>query len=133
MAIAAIVILLFLIIVLLMPFNFMISPPRVFKVVDARGVPIEDALVKQIWDQYSLDYSMESEHRTDSEGVVFLPRRVVKTRLIDLLRGGIMNIIEYKIHAAIGSYDSVAVSVPGHKWKWFYNGEGLESGIVKIE
>jgi len=122
--------LLILILILFLPLDLTLSPERKFKVVDDNGKPISAAIVKQISDQYSLEYSREERLSTGPDGMVVLPRRSVRTRLFDLMRGAVHNITEYKIHASIGSEDSILVDAFGYEQMWFYNGEGLGSTVV---
>ena len=125
--------LIFLLIIMFAPFKLIIAEKRAFKVVDSKGIPIREALVRQIWDQYSLHYRKEEVHKTDFEGYVFLPERAIKTKLFVLVSGAIRNVLEYTIHASISSSDSVGVSAEGYEWRWFFDGEGLESGIVVLK
>jgi hypothetical protein len=119
-----------LMLILLFPFDLTLSPERKFKVVDDSGKPIPAANVKQISDQYSLEYSKEERLLTGSNGMAILPRRVVRTRLIDLLTGAVHKIVMYKIHASIGTEDSLYIHAFGYESKWFYNGEGLGETVV---
>jgi hypothetical protein len=116
--------------ILFTPFDFTISPERKFKVVGENGVPIPGSQVKQVWYQYSLGYRKEEIVLTDSEGFALLRRRGIKTRWIDLLTGALGKIVEYKIHASIGSADSVIINAFGYEAKWFFDGEGLGETVV---
>jgi hypothetical protein len=116
-----------------MPFNLTIAPKREFTVLDSSDRPVGNALAKQAWYQYSLRYTEEAELRSDINGKISFPRRVVKTSLVSLISKGIGKIIEYKLDASIGSTDTIGVFVEGHDWKWFYDGIGLDSGVVKFE
>jgi hypothetical protein len=121
------VILLFL---LLIPFNFVISPERKFKVFDDKGIPISGVVVKQIWDQYALQYTKEDQILPSPDGSIIIPRRTVKTRWIDLLIGAVTKIATYKINASIGSSDSIFIDAIGYETKWFFDGEGLGNTVV---
>jgi hypothetical protein len=114
------------------PFNLTISAKREFMVVNSNYEPIKGALAKQIWDQFSLNYTEEVEQRSNSNGMISFPKRTIKTCLLSLISGAVMKIIEFKHHANVGSTDSIGVFLHGHDWKWFYNGVGLESGVVKF-
>jgi hypothetical protein len=115
------------------PIRLTIAEKRTFTVVDPKGIPIQEAVVRQIWDQYSLHYRNEEVHKSDSNGYVVLPERAIKTSIFDLVSGGIGNILGYTIHASFCSSDSVGVHAEGYEWKWFFDGEKLESGIVVLE
>jgi len=71
------------------PFDFIISPERIFKLVDENKKPIPRANIKQVWYQYSLHYSHEESIEPGTDGIVVLPRRTIRTRWIDLLIGAV--------------------------------------------
>ena len=113
-----------------LPFKLTIADKREFRVVDVNGNSVNSAMARQTWYQYSLDYRREQTHKADEGGYVFIPQRAIKTNLIDLTIGAISKIMEYKIHAGIGSSDSIGVYAEGYNWKWFYDGEGLGKTVV---
>jgi hypothetical protein len=117
---------------LFLPFNYKIVEKRELIVVDGNGVPINNASVRQFWHQYSLGYKGGDDLITDINGLVILPARMVRTTIFDILYGTFSTIIEYKIHASLGSSDSVFISAKGHGSKWYYDGKGLESKIVVL-
>lgn len=122
--------LLVLLIILYCPFDFTISPERKFKVVDGTGMTISAAVVKQTWYQYSLKFREEEKINISSDGVVVIPQRKVNTRWIDLLSGAAGKIVEYTIHASIGSSDTLIINALGYESKWFFDGERLEKTVV---
>ena len=120
------------IVILGVPFDLTISPKREFVVVNTDDKPIEGVIAKQVWYQYSLNYTKESEIRSNSSGHIHFPKRKVKTNLLSIIFGAISRTVKYKIDANVGSTDTIGVSVDGRKWKWFYDGIGLESGSIKF-
>lgn len=114
------------------PFELTISQKREFVVIGANNKPIEGALSKQVWYQYSLNHRKDVEVKSDSLGKILFPKRVVRTNLISIISGAVARIIEYKIDANIGSTDTIGVFVEGQNWQWFYDGAGLESGVVRF-
>ena len=112
------------------PFNLTIAPKREFIVVTTGNEPIEGALARQIWYQYSLGYRKEEDLRSDSIGKVLFPKRVVRTTLLSMVSGAIAKIAWLTINASLRSTDSIVVLVEGHDSMWCYDGIGLESGVV---
>ncbi len=115
------------------PFNFVIAPERRLQFLDKQGRPIVDALIRQNWDQYSLDEHRGVLLKTDSEGRVILPKREIKTSIIDLIRGAIKQNQQLGIHAGYFSSEYVSIRVNEKVGKQFYAGKGLESGKVIID
>jgi hypothetical protein len=124
---------LLLIVILGVPFDLIVSPKREFVVMNANDKPIEGVVAKQVRYQYSLNYTKEAETISDHSGHIRFPKRKVKTNLLSIVFGAVLRIVEFKIDANVGSTDTIGVSVDGHKWKWFYDGIGLESGSIKFE
>jgi hypothetical protein len=116
--------------VLFIPFDLVIAPKREFRVTDSKGNPITDAIVRQIWHQYSLGVRGQIDLRSNLKGEVSLERRVVRTNLIALIGGGIKEYKEVGIHASVGSWESVGIFVNGVQDKWIHDGKGLETGTV---
>jgi hypothetical protein len=119
-----------LILALFLPFELTIAPERKFIVVDEDAKPISAASVKQIWDQYSLEFRKAENININPDGAVLLPKRTVKTRWIDLLGGALGKILEYTINASIGSSDTLIISAFGYEQKNFLDGEGLGKTVV---
>ena len=67
---------------------------------------------------------------TDSEGIVLLHRRGVKTNCFDLLIGAMGKIVEYTIHGSICSSDTVLIDAFGYESKSFFDGDGLGDTVV---
>lgn len=60
-------------VLLIIPFDLVISPERRLTFVDDAGKPIAHAEVWQTWHQYSLGVSGDEIIKTDSDGKVYLP------------------------------------------------------------
>jgi hypothetical protein len=119
--------------VLFAPFKFTIADEREFRVFDENGTPVRGALARQVCYQYSLRFQKEENHKTDSDGYIRFPKRVVDTSLFDLLSGEVSKIIDLKIDAGISSSDSIGVHADGYEWRWFDDGEGLEKKLVVLK
>lgn len=119
-----------LIILAFLPFNLVIAPERKLQILDNNGNPLSDVIVRQIWDQYSLGEHGRIDLKTDSEGKVVTPKRVVRTSIIALFRGGIKELKSLGIHASYDSSESIGIFVDGYPDKWFYDGKGLEAGKI---
>ena len=124
---------LLILLVLNIPFELVIAPERKFRVIDSNSNPISDAVVRQIWHQYSLGIRGQIDLRSNLKGEVFLQRRAVRTSLITLIWGGIKEYKELGIHASVGSWESIGIFVNGIKDKWIHDGKGLETGIVVMK
>jgi len=126
-------ILIFLLGLLFLPFNLVIAPERKLQLFDNKGNPLVGTLVRQSWDQYSLDKHGEVLLRTDSEGRVNLPKREVRTSILDLFFGALREFRKSGIHAGYSSREFVGISVNEGVGKGFHDGKGLESGKVVID
>ena len=119
--------------ILLAPFRLTIADEREFRVLDENATPVSGALTRQIWYQYSLGLQSEENYKADADGYIRLPKRLIYTNLTFLLLGAIGEIIVYKIHASIGSSDSIGVHADGYEWRWFHDGKGLEKKLVVLK
>jgi len=122
-----------LIIAAICPFELVMAPERKLHVVDRTGKPIVNAMVWQGWNQYSLGEGGEERFATDTEGRVTLPKRVVRTTFLSLLKGALTEFKSVGIHASYFSREFVAVRVEPNLVKISHNGKGLESGEVIID
>ena len=117
---------------LFLPFNLIIAERREFVLKDRNGAPIEDAQISQRWHQYSLKFVEQEVFKPDPNGLVIIPERKVKTRGKDLIIGALSNLFKYRLHASIGSSDSIVINANGFDWVSFRDGKGLESKIVVL-
>ena len=121
------------IIAMLIPFNLVMAPERELKIIDSDGNTVGNAMVRQIWSQYSLDLHGETDFTVNPRGEVSLPERAVRTNIASLISGAVIQIYDLKIHASFRSRERIAIFVPGYPSKWFYDGKGLESGTVVFQ
>jgi hypothetical protein len=127
---AAILVLSGLVIVLLFPRTIILSPARELKITNIDGKPIKNAIVRQVWYQYSLRVNDEEDFLSGSDGKVSIPERNIKTRNIDLLKGCISNFKTYFIHASCSTRDSIGIFPEGYEDVWFHDGNGLNRDII---
>lgn len=59
------VVIILLLAVSFVPYNLTIASKREFTILASGNEPIENALAKQVWDQYGLHYTDEEELRSD--------------------------------------------------------------------
>jgi hypothetical protein len=117
----------------LLPFELEIAPQRHFQIVDDHGQPLGSAVIRQIWDQYSLGQRGEIETKADNSGKVLLPARVIRTSVFSLLRGAVREIREVGIHgASFVSDDSVVILAEGFPPHIYFAGKGLRQGKAII-
>ena len=117
---------------LVMPRTIILSPERELQITKSDGKPIQNAIVRQVWYQYSLRISDEEDFLSDPNGKVSLPERNIKTRNFDLLKGCISNFKNYFINASCSTRESIGVFSEGYVDAWFHDGKGLKSGIVTM-
>jgi hypothetical protein len=127
-----IIVLLILLIATFIPFDMTMSPSRDLNIVDESGSPVQNAIVRQIWNQYSLGISGEEDFKTDSKGMVMLPKRSVSSTIFRIIIGAIKNVKKTGIHASFSTSEDVAILADGFKIRWFYDGRGLESSVIKL-
>lgn len=120
-------------ITVLFPFELVIAPERRMEFVDNDRKPISEALIDQTWYQYALGERGNIKLKTNTEGLVILPKRTVRTSIISLLWGGLNEFMSLGIHASYSSSEIITVFIDNQPVKWFYDGEGLESGDVVID
>ena len=121
-----------LVIAMFIPFDFEIAPERKLKITDESGQPVESAMARQIWYQYSLGVNGQADFKVNSEGAVTLPERSEWTSAIKLFLGGYKQFSDLGIHASYGSAERVAIFADKYEERWFRNGKGLERNIVTL-
>ena len=98
-----ILLLLFFAVVVLFPFKKTIVPSKRVLVVTHDMHPVKDALVRQTWQDYSLElYGHEEDLRTDVQGRVEFPPRTMRVNLVWLVLGPLANIAGQGVHASFG-------------------------------
>jgi hypothetical protein len=115
------------------PFDLQLAPERQLQVVNSDGHPLRGALVRQIWDQYSLRERGEVQFQANDKGEVLLPKRTVQTSILALFRGAINEIRETGIHASFFSDENMIVLAEGYPPHIFFDGKGLKGGKAVIK
>jgi hypothetical protein len=121
------------IVLFLIPFKLTLAPERKIKVLTASEKPIRDATVRQIWCQYSLGVKGEEDFQTNSNGVVNLPKREVRTNIAKLCFGAINNFRKYFINAGYGSKESIGVFAKGYPDEWFHNSKNKPIDVIMLK
>ncbi len=116
----------------IIPFNLVIAPERKLKIIDSDGRPIENALVRRTWAQYSLRQHGEERLRSGYDGDITLPKQIIRTRIIDIMRGALYEFKSHGIHASYWSSEYVSVRV-NDQVRSFYYGKGLEEGRIVMD
>ena len=117
---------------LVIPRMIILSPARNFQITNLDGKPVQNAIVRQVWYQYSLNLDDKEDFLSGPSGKVTLPERKIKTRNYDLLKGCISNFKNYFINASCSTSESIGIFSEGYEDVWFYDGEGLNNGIVVV-
>ncbi len=121
-----------LVIFLLFPRTIILSSARELKITGLDGKPIKNAIVRQVWYQYSLRVNDEEDFLSNTDGEVSLPERNIKTRNFDLFKGCISNFKNYFIHASCCTSDSIGIFSEGYEDAWFHDDKGLKDGLVTM-
>jgi hypothetical protein len=96
-------ILLLLGIVFLFPFENTVVPSKNVLVVTEDWRPIQGTLVRQSWQNYSLESEgHEQDLKTDDGGRVTFPRRTMRASVLRRIMHPIWNILRQGIHASFG-------------------------------
>ena len=130
--IVAIIVLFGFTVFLVIPRMIILSPARELQITNLDGKPVQNAIVRQVWDQYSLRVNDEEDFLSGPSGKVTLPERKIKTRNYDLLKGCISNFKNYFINASCSTSESIGIFSEGYEDVWFHDGEGLNNGIVVV-
>jgi hypothetical protein len=92
-----------LVLVFLYPFESTIVPPQRVLVVTEDWKPVQGALVRQNWQNYSMEADgHEEDLPTDENGRVFFPRRTARASLLWRIYRPIANIVTQGVHASFG-------------------------------
>jgi hypothetical protein len=128
-----IVVLVSLAVVMLYPFKKTVVPSQQVLVTTKDMHPISNALVRQIWQDYSLErYGHEEDLPTDTHGRVTFPARTIRAPLVWRFLGPLASIAGQGVHASFGVHTDmfplankdaqvsteVAQRQPGEIWYW---------------
>jgi hypothetical protein len=90
-------------VVILYPLKKAVVPAQHVLVTTKDMHPISNALVRQIWQDYSLErYGHEEDLRTDTHGRVTFPTRSIRAPLVWRLLGPLASIAGQGVHASAG-------------------------------
>jgi len=93
------------------PFKKTLVPEQRVLVVTKDMHPIRNAMVRQSWQDYSLErYGHEEDLFTDSNGRVTLPVRTIRAPLLSRVFGPLASIAGQGVHASFGVHTHVIVS-----------------------
>ena len=89
--------------VLLYPFESTVVPARSVLVVTEDEHPIQDVVVRQIWQNYSIESEgHEEDLRSDENGRVSFPERTVRASVPRRILQPILNVVRQGVHASFG-------------------------------
>ncbi len=95
-----------LVILLFCPFEKMVVPEWKLRIVDQTGQPLRGNLVRQSWRHWTLEnQGHEEELRSDGDGYVDFPRRMIRTNL--LIWAGKFLIRLPNVHSSYGPSASI--------------------------
>ena len=95
----------------LYPFKKILVPEQRVLVVTKDMHPIRNAMVRQSWQDYSLErYGHEEDLFTDSNGRVTLPIRTIRAPLLWRVFGPLRSIAGQGVHASFGVHTYVIAS-----------------------
>jgi len=120
------------IVFIFLPFNLTMAPSRNFTITNTKGTPIPCLIVRQHWDQYSLDVRGQEDFVHFSNNDVKLPKRELRTTVFSLVKGAIKQICELGLHAGFGSFESIGIFAKGYQHRWLHAGRGLDKNIVLL-
>jgi hypothetical protein len=87
------------------PFPETVAPDWTVTTLDAAHRPLTGIIVREVWQQYSLeDSSQEEDHLTDVRGEAHFPRRTEWTSIAGRLFGCTRQIIGAGVHASCGPH-----------------------------
>jgi hypothetical protein len=90
-------------ILLLCPFPTIVVPARRVLVINEESKPIRGVIVRQIWQNYSLEFSgHEEDLMTNKEGRVLCPERRIWSSLLARMVHPMLNILGQGVHASLG-------------------------------
>src|SRR5712671_410850 len=105
------------VVLILYPFKTTVAPEQHFLVVTNDMHPVKDALIRQIWQNYSLEFGgHEEDLPTDVHGRVTLPNRTIRANLIWRILGPFASIAGQGVHASFGAHFD-EILVPDHGTK----------------
>jgi hypothetical protein len=116
---------------LLWPRQRVVAPAWTIVVV-REGRPVAGAVVRERWQDYSVESDSHLEDRgTDASGRVVFPRRVVFASPLHRFAGCFANVATTGVHASCGPFFSATASSGGFEgWVWGVRGQRPEETIA---
>jgi hypothetical protein len=94
--------------VMLYPFKTTVVPSQRVLVTTKDMRPVKNALVRQIWQNYSLErYGHEEDLRTDAHGRITFPTRTIRAPLVWRLLGPLASIAGQGVHSSFGVHSDM--------------------------
>ena len=98
------------------PFETTVAPEQRVLVVSSEMHPIQGIIVRQSWQNYSLEREgHEEELLTDENGRVTLPKRTIRANLLRRILGPFISIAGQGVHASFGAKTWVILVTGGGK------------------
>ena len=123
--------------ILIFPFKTVMVPEWKVRVVDEKGIPYKQKLVRQFCDNYTLDlqpcsYSPDSAKYTDDDGYITFPERAYSTPL--LLRAFLTakSLVMVLAHGSLGTSVYIDSSGPNGYKTLRYQGAGKPPDILVL-
>lgn len=117
----------------LIPFKITVAPERNIRIQNTNEKPIKEATVRQVWYQYSLGVKGEQDFRVNSDGIVNLPKREVRTNIFELFFGALNNFRKYFINAGYGSKESIGVFAKGYSDQWIHDSKNKQADVIVLK
>lgn len=96
---------------LLFPFKKTLVPEQRVLVVTKEMRPIRNAMVRQSWQDYSLErYGHEEDRPTDENGRITFPTRTIRASLLWRVIGPLASIAGQGVHASFGVHTNMSAS-----------------------
>jgi hypothetical protein len=94
--------------VMLYPFKTTVVPSQRVLVTTKDMRPVKNALVRQKWQNYSLErYGREEDLRTDAHGRITFPTRTIRAPLVWRLLGPLASIAGQGVHSSFGVHSDM--------------------------
>src|ERR1700730_10330821 len=98
-------------VLLFYPFKKTLVPEQRVLVVTKEMHPIRNAMVRQSWQDYSLErYGHEEDRPTDEDGRITFPTRTIRAPLLWRVIGPLASIAGQGVHASFGVRTDMSVS-----------------------
>jgi hypothetical protein len=109
-----------------------VVPAWSIQVTDQQGNPIQGALVRQIWQNYSIeDQGHEQDLRSDNNGQVSFPRRTIRASIFTRTIHPILNALQQGVHASFGVDASIGAFADDRDgWVYYHPHEPLPEQVV---